>query len=206
MSSAFSILLARHPAVQIREGLCYGRTDVSLASGWQNAVARWQQIWRDGVEPSRDAGYPVFHSPATRCAVAARHLALTGISALERISCHPDARLAELDFGTWENRPWSDVPRNDLDDWAADPMGYAPGGGETVEALAERAAAFWHERMDASQTCCIVTHGGPLRVMLALAENRPFRPEEPAPQQGQATLLHFSNNPGGFVAQKLPIR
>ena len=221
MSTGFSILLARHPAVQIREGLCYGRTDVPLASGWEPVVAKWQQIWCDGVGFAQDADYRVFHSPATRCSVAARHFASYDVDARGRPDshaddchtdcchtdcCHADLRLAELDFGAWENRLWSEVPRDDLDDWAADPMGYAPGGGETVEALTERVAAFWHERMQASQTCCIVTHGGPLRVMLALAENRAFRPEDPAPQQGQATLLHFSNNPGGFVAQSLPIR
>lgn len=177
-----------------------------LASGWKSVVAKWQQIWRDGVGLAHDARYRVFHSPATRCTVAARHFASCDADARGRPDCQADSRLTELDFGAWENTLWSDVPRNDLDHWAADPLGYAPGGGEAVQALAERITAFWHERMAEAQTCCIVTHGGPLRVMLALAENRVFKPEDPAPQQGQAALLHFSNNHVRFVAQMPPIR
>ncbi|WP_122039004.1 histidine phosphatase family protein [Asaia bogorensis] len=212
------MLLARHPAVQVAAGLCYGRLDVDLAAGWQDCVAGWKRIWCDGMaaRSSGTMGAPlpsevrVFHAPASRCARSAQLLVEVsgqGAQAGQRpMACESDSRLAELNFGTWENRLWSDVPRDALDEWAANPMGYAPGGGETVQALSHRVTGFWQERMAAAQDCCIVTHGGPLRVMLALAERRPFEVSDPAPAQGAAILLHFFNNPGGFVAQKSPIR
>lgn len=199
MRPRFSILLVRHPVVSVEAGLCYGRSDVSLSQGWQGTVRQWQRIWREGETYRAVHACGVYHSPALRCAAPARAFA-AGV--MKSASLHADARLLEMDFGRWENRLWADIPRCELDAWAADPMLYASGGGETVQALIDRVTEFWQERVAAAQSCCIVTHGGPLRVMLALAEKRAFRIEDPAPPQGRATLLHFFNNRGEFVARK----
>ncbi|WP_025886585.1 histidine phosphatase family protein [Asaia prunellae] len=189
MKPGFSVLLTRHPPVLVMANCCYGRTDVPLAPGWETCVENWQGHGQG----------PVFASPAQRCQLAAAKLA-AGAPVLT------DTRLSEMDFGFWEGQSWSAIPREALDDWAADPHHYQPGGGENVETLVIRVSEFWHHILGAARSCQIVTHGGPLRVMQALAENRPFRMEDPAPAQGEAVLLHFFNKNGVFVAQKQLIR
>lgn len=179
----FSILLARHPPVRDTSDRCYGRKDMALDDGWEDHVAGWSG---EG---------PIFCSPTSRCRIAAARLGSGKATAL-----HDDPRLLEMNFGTWEGQLWSAIPRCELDEWAADPLCYRPGGGESVADLKERVTAFWHERMRAAISCRIVTHGGPLRVIMALAENRLFRVEDCAPSQGRGVLLHFSNNHDGFAA------
>ena len=43
-----------------------------------------------------------------------------------------DARLVELDFGSWEMHHWDTIPRAQIDAWAADVALYRPGDGESV--------------------------------------------------------------------------
>lgn len=83
-----------------------------------------------------------------------------------------DPRLLELDFGRWEGIAWDDVPRAELDSWAADPHRRAPPCGERGEALIERAAAFLGTAQSGALPCAVVTHGGPLRALAALAAGR----------------------------------
>ncbi|GBR02747.1 histidine phosphatase family protein [Asaia siamensis] len=187
LEASFSVLLARHPPVLGTEGQCYGRRDVPLAPGWERFVTRW------GGQGA------VYASPAQRCQRAAVFLA--GGAPVQT-----DARLLEMDFGAWEGQNWSAIPREALDDWAADPFGYQPGGGENVEALIARVTAFWRDLLSRAENCRVVTHGGPLRIMKALAENRAFQMEDPAPPQGETILLHFFNKNGAFVAQNPPLR
>jgi len=194
---AFSVLLARHPPVEGASGLCYGRSDLALAVGWHDHVASWAALLE-----GREQG-TLYASPSTRCSTAAQTLAALLLAPLPLVI---DERLREMDFGFWEGRRWADIDRGEIDDWAADPLGYRPGGGETVISLIERVTAFWRERIEAAEPCCVITHGGPLRVLLALAEGRPFRTEDKAPAQGHAILLHFFNNHGRFVAQIPTIR
>ncbi|WP_438381641.1 histidine phosphatase family protein [Asaia sp. BMEF1] len=187
VSPAFSVLLARHPPVLVADGKCYGRQDVPLAPGWERFVARWSG---EGA---------VYASPAQRCLHAATLLA-------GEAPVLTDERLLEMDFGQWEGQDWSAIPREALDDWASDPFRYRLGGGENVEALIARVSDFWRDITEKAACCRVVTHGGPLRVMAALAANRDFRMEDPPPPQGETILLHFFNKNGAFVAQKQPLR
>ncbi|MGI4976319.1 MAG: histidine phosphatase family protein, partial [Janthinobacterium lividum] len=79
-----------------------------------------------------------------------------------------DPRLRELDFGAWEGMAWDDVPRASLDRWAADLSGFAPPGGESGAALVARCRAAY-AGMPARGCQVVVSHGGPLRVLAALA-------------------------------------
>jgi hypothetical protein len=78
----------------------------------------------------------------------------------------------ELDFGQWEGRHWQEIDRVALDDWAASPERFAPPGGESGQALRHRVRAFWRDVCHAGKAACVVSHGGPLRVLTALAEGR----------------------------------
>lgn len=139
--------LIRHPEPEIEAGVCYGRLDIPA----KNVEAAAERL-RTELPP----GLPVFSSPLIRCQALAELL-------------HPqpvfDDRLMEMHFGDWEGRRWDDIPRHQLDAWAADIAGYAPPGGESPADLQRRALAFVAS-LDVPEAV-VVTHGGVIRVLLA---------------------------------------
>lgn len=123
------LVLIRHPAVAIDAGVCYGRSDIPLrASARHGATAISHKLATRNLRIDR-----LYSSPLTRCASVAM---LLGQDAEVRVEV--DARLAELDFGQWEQRRWDDVPRDELDAWAADVEYARAHGGESVAMCAER--------------------------------------------------------------------
>lgn len=150
------LFLIRHTAPAVISGICYGRTDVPLANSAeqdiQSAVAPLPRFDR------------VYSSPAQRCVRLASELA-------KRDACELTLApaLSELDFGEWEQLPWSQIPREHSDPWAEDTWHRAPPGGETEQALWTRVAT-WYETAFPSPVgrCAIVGHGGSLRVLRCL--------------------------------------
>ena len=139
--------LIRHPKPRIATGICYGRLDISAENSAD--VAKKLQL-----ELASDL--PLWSSPLRRC--------------LELAAClHPqplfDERLAEMNFGDWEGQAWDDIPRAQLDAWAADVAGYAPPGGESPLSLQRRALDFIADL--SVPEAVIVTHAGVIRTLLA---------------------------------------
>jgi alpha-ribazole phosphatase len=141
------LYLIRHPRPQVEIGICYGQLDIPASVGTGELTRLRAEL---------PPGLPLWSSPLQRCRQLADML-------------HPepmfDDRLAEMNFGDWEGRRWDDIPRHELDAWAADLAGYSPPGGESPRALQRRALAFV-----ASLTvpeAVIVTHAGVIRTLLA---------------------------------------
>lgn len=139
--------LIRHPKPLIGVGVCYGRHDCAAENVVSVAGTLLAQL------PSN---LPLWSSPLIRCRDLAAHL-------------HPypiiDDRLAEMHFGNWEGQRWDDIPRAELDAWAADVAGYAPPGGESPRDLQRRALDFVAS-LDVPEAV-IVTHAGVIRTLLA---------------------------------------
>lgn len=148
------LLLVRHPPVTVEAGVCYGSTDIELAPGWEG--------WCGEVKALVDAleGRVVCAaSPLSRCLHPARRLGL---------AVSPDLRLREMDFGEWEGKRWSDIAAEDIERWNADLLRSAPPGGESLGALNARATAFTEAaRAFEGDAIVAVTHGGPIRCILA---------------------------------------
>ena len=151
MSDGLRVHLVRHPKPAVADGVCYGQTDLALAAAVTVAA--------DRLRPLLPIHYQLHSSPLRRC----RELAAT-LSNNYRI----DPRLKEIDFGDWEGRRWDDIPRADLDAWAAAPFDHAPPGGESATAMAARVVAFAADLPPApDREWVLVSHQGPLRVLLA---------------------------------------
>ncbi len=139
--------LIRHPKPRIASGICYGRLDL-LA---ENSADVAEKLRLD-----LPAGLPLWSSPLLRCRELAECL-------------HPqpmfDERLAEMNFGDWEGQAWDDIPRAQLDAWAADVAGYTPPGGESPLSLQRRALDFIADL--SVPEAVIVTHAGVIRTLLA---------------------------------------
>ncbi len=167
------IALVRHPAIQGAEGICYGRLDFPLAAPERDIALIAQQL--------RSLSSPiVYSSPAGRCRVVAEWLGFP---------VRFEMRLQELDFGAWEGRRWCDVSREALDQWAADPLGFAPPNGESGAQLIGRISEFAAELRCEPGDRIVVTHGGPLKVLMPALRREAIDLLAPSPPMGSVNIL-----------------
>jgi len=140
------MLAARHPEPTGVAGLCIGRTESTVDPRRAKRLAHRlrARARRDGLPPV------VRTSPRERCAAVGRWLRRWGWS------WHIDERLAEIDFGAWDGRPWHDIPKHEIDAWMVDFVHHRPGGGEALASLLQRVRAV----LDEAPAAIIVTHGG----------------------------------------------
>ena len=143
------LYLIRHTQPQVRRGICYGASDLPLAADPLAVATR--------LRPLLPADAPVFTSPLRRCLGLAERLADAPLA---------DARLAEIDFGEWELRHWDDIGADAVGEWAADPIGFTPPGGECPRDVLARALDFVDGLLVAGlPNACVVTHGGIIRLL-----------------------------------------
>lgn len=148
------LTLIRHapPCVQ---GICYGHCDVEVQCISEQVAQFLHHQWTSAGSPR------ILSSPSMRCTELAK--AIVG-NASQTI--HKDERLRELDFGDWENIPWSEIPRTELDTWGMDWIKQRPPHGESFHELCFRIDDFMSEVLP-SEHIWVVSHAGPIRIMLA---------------------------------------
>jgi len=149
-----SVMFVRHTTPRVAPGVCYGRTDLPLADSFDDeaaAVAR--------AMPNADR---IVSSPLQRCRQLAERLAEEA-----GLPLAIDERLVEMDFGAWEARPWSDIPREEIDAWMQDFLHARPHGGESVAMLRARALAAATALRDRPSMTLAVTHAGVIKAVLA---------------------------------------
>ena len=162
------LLLIRHPQPMIEAGICYGSSDLAvspvvLAQAAGVLAATLAEMLPDAAMATPARGMALYTSPLQRCAQLAQHLATT----LDLAPAISDARLAELHFGCWELQRWDDIPRDEVEAWAADTVHYQPGGGESVLQMAQRVAAFYQHWRAQQQDAIVICHAGTIRLLLA---------------------------------------
>ena len=149
--------LVRHPRPLVAAGICYGRLDLAEHDDAGGQIASVVQVL------GGFSAQAVWASPALRCAGMAR-----AVAAALGISAAFDPRLLEMDFGAWEGRRWDDLPRAEIDLWAADVMGFTPPCGENGASLVARVAGFADQICGFGRDCVVISHAGPLKVLHAL--------------------------------------
>ena len=153
--------LIRHPRPAVEPGICYGQTDLGLAES-PAAVA-------ERLRPLLPESFDLHASPLARARLLAESLGTPRL----------DDRLKEIHFGDWEGRSFADIG-SAIDDWAADPLGFRPPGGESPREMAARVLQWLAEHGVSPRTvdaagisACpplpgalvVVAHGGPLRAI-----------------------------------------
>ncbi len=165
MSRPGRLWCARHAPVAVT-GVCYGRSDVPLRIGAEEAASILARaLAREGAAVSR-----VWSSSAARTRSVAAILA-----ARAGVPLRVDDRIAELSMGEWEGRAFVDLERTDavrfarwMEAWRTE----APPGGETLAELTARVGAWTSERLielaAAPEADAIaVTHAGVIRALRA---------------------------------------
>lgn len=146
--------LVRHAAPLVAPGICYGRLDLHADA---QATQRAAQALAQALPPR----VAVRSSPLQRCTQLARAL----LALRPDLHCEEDARLREMDFGRWEGLPWDTVPRAELDAWAHDLHGYAPGGGEALAAMLARIASAHEDTGPGARDTVWISHAGVARCL-----------------------------------------
>jgi alpha-ribazole phosphatase len=127
---------------------------------------------------------------------SATNAATQHIAAAGRTAPIVDVRFMEMDFGEWEGRAWSEVPREQLDIWAVDVVGYRPPGGESFADVIARVAAAL---ADLREPHLIVTHGGAIRAAWHLLGGRTLA-DAAALQVAYATPMPIPISPSSSAA------
>lgn len=157
--------LLRHGETQGGSGF-RGRLDDPLTT------SGWDQMWAAlaGAGPWTR----VVSSPLRRCAAFAHRLARA-----RGLPLSLDARWRELDFGHWEGRTAAELLAEDpetLGTFWVTPLAVTPPGGEPVAQLQQRVLAAWNTlgRHGNGDAILVITHGGPIRILLCHLEGRPL--------------------------------
>jgi len=148
------LTLVRHTTPDIAEGICYGQTDLDVAVSFEREAS--------GTLVALPAFDAIITSPLMRCQKLADLIASRGDIKVEQ-----DARLMEIDFGSWEGRAWSEIPRIEIDAWAEDFWLARPHGGESVSMLHARAIQALWEWQKRYECPLIVTHAGIIKAALS---------------------------------------
>lgn len=144
--SSENLRVWRHPRPTGAAGRCIG-AGTDLPVHWRTAKRLARRIQK--LAQRERLPKVVCSSPLRRCAEVGAWLKAWGWRH------HQDPALLELNFGAWDGRPWTAIAQADIDAWVADFVAYAPGGGETLAALLERAGS-WRPR----EGCLVISHGG----------------------------------------------
>lgn len=144
------LYLIRHTKPDILSGICYGQSDVPVKeSDIAELIPAIKARCPDGI--------PVYSSPLSRCLKLAQQLNTDPIV---------DTRLMELNFGSWEMQTWEQIPREQIDAWAADTVNYAPGGRENLVQMANRVIAFVTDLQEhAVEQAVVICHSGIIQIL-----------------------------------------
>ena len=149
------LVFIRHTSVDVPRGVCYGRTDVPLASTFPAEAQAVKEALNTYTFDH------AFVSPLSRCRALASYCGHADATA--------DDRLLEMDFGAWEMQPFDAITDPVLQDWYRDYMNVRPTGGESSADQRARLADFLNElRTKNYGTVALFTHGGILIHALAM--------------------------------------
>ncbi|MGH8582299.1 MAG: histidine phosphatase family protein, partial [Gammaproteobacteria bacterium] len=132
----------------------------------------WAQMWAALPEDAR--WDRIVSSPLARCAGFAREL-----SRRRSLLVEVNQGLREMHFGAWEGRTAADLAVIDgeaLTRFWQDPLKYTPPGAETLAQLQSRTLGtlkgvitqYRHQHL------LLITHGGPIRILLCQASGKPL--------------------------------
>lgn len=157
------IYLVRHTTPNIEKGICYGQSDIDLASSWTKEFEKVKANLPKGKN------FQLYSSPLKRCALLAESLGK---------NINYDENLKELDFGDWELKAWDKINETALNTWMSNFVTVKVPNGESYEQLAARVSTSFQNilsRENENKTIIIITHAGPIRALLSKIEEIPLK-------------------------------
>lgn len=154
------IYLIRHTNVKNSESICYGQSNPALADTFGEEVA----ALKAKLPTDFDA---IYSSPLNRCKLLAEALGYENVQL--------DDALKEVNFGTWDGKPWTEIPQIELDSWMADFVNITPPQGESLVNMHARVSSFIETlRIQQHKKILIITHAGVIRNIFSHILNIPL--------------------------------
>lgn len=152
-----SFYLWRHPKPIGAQGLCIGHTNLQVDK------RKLQRLANQIHNFTRRHRLP----KVIWCSTLQRSHGVGAILAKRGFSCELSPLLCEMNFGTWDGKPWGEISNIEIDAWCADFADFMPGGGESVRLLHKRVALMFNlwqtqlSEVNADQRCVLVVgHAG----------------------------------------------
>lgn len=152
--------MIRHTTPDVAKEICYGQSDIDLnASFLEESKETLKHL-----PPNLDN---VYSSPLKRCLHLAKLIPCRGLIQVKE--------LKEMNFGEWELKAWSDIPKSQLDPWMSNFVNQQVPNGESMKILADRVST-WYRSLNLSGPgkVAIVTHAGPIRILLSEINQTPL--------------------------------
>ena len=151
------LTVVRHTSVDVAKGICYGKTDVPLASTFATEMHEVRQAI--GAQKFDR----IFSSPLGRCLRLAREVNTDQAIAV-------DANLIELDFGDWEMADWNSIYDSQSGkEWFADYVNTpCPNGEAFLDLIARMRSFLLTVRSSQAKSVLVFTHAGNLRALMCL--------------------------------------
>ncbi len=159
------LILVRHTSVDVPTGVCYGQSDVPVKASFPQEADRVRATLAQ--ESGNQPFEAVYTSPLSRCTRLAEWC---GYGDAIR-----DARLMEMNFGSWELQPWDGLPDPETKAWFDDWIRTAPPGGESFLDQRRRVAAWLEEvRSKGYNRVLAFCHGGVIACAYSLCSGWPM--------------------------------
>jgi len=158
------IWLVRHAQPLIAPGVCYGALNVPADADATQQAAR-------SLAQRLPSGARVLVSPLLRCQQLTQSLQVLR----PYVSVRTEARLAEMNFGSWEGQRWDALQSEALEAWTGNFWRHSVGGGECVADFMGRVAEVWDAAMAASIADVPqvwITHAGVIRAARLIASGQ----------------------------------
>lgn len=130
------IYFIRHTSVDVPPGVCYGQSDVSLTSTFEEEaqlVCKNLNEIKEGFTPESDFDM-VFCSPLSRCVKLAEYCSYP--------NAIRDNRIKEINFGEWELHRFDQIKDPVLQQWYNDYFHVRATGGESFDDQYARVSDF----------------------------------------------------------------
>jgi alpha-ribazole phosphatase len=157
-----NLYLIRHTRTDVPAGICYGRSDVATADTFHDET----DIIRNKL--GQTVFTHCFTSPLERCIKLAAELS-------GNLIVNKDERLMEMNFGKWENLPWSEIYETEAAKiWFKDYINISCPGGESFRQLTERIHSFlkYIKTLPGDLNILVVTHAGCIRAALTILDDK----------------------------------
>lgn len=179
---SFYVALLRHPPIIVDPSVCYGQSEWPLVPGWEEKLGDFiSSVKKYDI-------HAIYSSPLRRCL----DVALFCQDKLD-IQVQVDDDLKEMNFGHWDQMTWDEIGPKKLQEWAHSLWDYPIPGGESVKEFVTRIEIFWQKIRRQDKNIAVITHGGVIRILRALAENKKINPLAPSLEKGAFCCYHMTN-------------
>jgi len=158
-----NIYLIRHSAVYNPNKLCYGQSEIPLE---ENFTVDFDWI-KDALQAQFTADTLFISSPFRRCTKLADYLSDGNYEINNQIT--------EINFGSWEMKPWTEISEQEINPWMEDFVNYRIPKGENFIDLFERVISFYEEIIKKEvKNIVLVTHAGVIRSLASYVLDFPL--------------------------------